>query len=155
MQDDLLKPTLSDKKLLEPLYSVGALIGAGFFGGGLSVCIVAAENARRQQRLAKDAVWLILAAIVSIAVMYLAIAQQVESGETIESRTVRFANRAAGFVLAGLFYWLHRTAYRTQRFTAVDAPSPYALVFLAIVLSIGITMALLPTLTTLAETGGL
>ena len=152
--NDLLKPSLAQDKLQQPIYSVGALIAAAFFGGAFAVPIVAFENARRQQRLGKDMLWLVVAIIASLGILYAAIVSQVQAAE-FDTRFVRIVNRATGFALVGAFYVLHRTAYRTQRFTGVDNPSPYAIVIIAVLAGAGITVALLPLLREIATAGGL
>ena len=143
MQDDeLLRPTLSEQGSLKPIYSVGALIASAFFGGMAAVCIVGGENARRQRRLGKDAIWLALAILATIGLLYGVMQYQVTSGEGVDASMVRLANRGGGFALAGLFYWLHRTAYRTQQFTGTDAPSPWAIVITACVIGIILVLGL-------------
>jgi len=152
--NDLLKPSLAQDKLQQPIYSVGALIAAAFFGGAFAVPIVAFENARRQQRLGKDMLWLAVAMIASLGILYAAIVNQVQSTE-FDARFVRIVNRATGFALVGLFYVLHRTAYRTQQFTGTDNPSPYVIVIFAVLVGAGITVVLLPLLKQVAMAGGL
>lgn len=155
MQDnDLLKPSLAQGKVHQPIYSVGALIATAFFGGALAVPIVAFENARRQRRLGKDILWIAVAIIVSVGILYAAVVNQIQSGE-LDSRFLRIVNRATGFGLVGLFYVLHRTAYRTQQFAGVENPSPYAIVIFAVLVGIGATVALSPLLLNVASTGGL
>lgn len=126
MNQGLLQPTLNEVTAKRSIYPVGALIAAAFFGGTFAVCLLGAENSRRQQRLRRDVGWIVAAVVLSCLTIYAAATNLF--GPSSDGSELRLYNRAGGFALVGLFYQLHRTTYRTQTFAAADAPSPYAAV---------------------------
>ncbi|MEL6950011.1 MAG: hypothetical protein AAGM16_07775 [Pseudomonadota bacterium] len=137
--DDLLSPSLAETTLV-PIYSVGALIAAAFFGGGLAVTMVAMINASRLKRLAKDMIWLLLAAALSIgAVIWAITASEGPESPRIPSEA-RIYIRAIGFGLCGAFFLLHRQVYRTMNLSGRPPPSPYVTVAVAVVASFGINL---------------
>lgn len=140
MDQNLLSPSL-DTPPTQPIYSMGAMIAAAFFGGSFAVPLLALENSRRLRRLGNDAIWLILALLAAtiLVVWVLATSTQTENW----GRDLRMWNRGGGFLLAGGFYLLHRRAYRTMRHTGLDSPTPYAAVAVAVIAGIAITLALI------------
>ena len=122
--DDLLKPSLGDRSKLQPIYSVGALIAAAFFGGGPAVVIVVGLNSDRLARLGRDAVWLVLGFVIAVAVPIAVLHGQVADTDTNAFRNARLVNRGIGFALAGAAFLLHRDAYRTMRTVGIEPPKP-------------------------------
>ena len=138
---DLLSPSLEQTRA-EPIYSVGALVAAAFFGGGLAVVIVAALNSGRLERFPRDLVWHALGVAAVVAVI-VAIAQMTEGNISQDTRSgLRLASRAMGFALVGGYYFLHRRAYRTMTVAGMDPPSPYLVVIVAVVASVFATLGL-------------
>lgn len=139
MDDDLLKPSL-DANTAQPIYSTGALIATAFFGGAFAVPFLAFENSRRLGRVARDALWIVVA-LAAAAGLVLWLSATVPEEDS--SRTIRLWNRGGGFVLAGGFYLLHQRAYRAMHHTGVEPPKPYVAVILAVVAGIVITVGVI------------
>jgi len=124
--DPLLQPSLgsSDSR---PIYSAGALVAAAFFGGSISVCIMATLNSIRLNRMRAHAVYLVIAMVAGVAVIWF-----LSEGVTTETTSrVRLANRGMGFALTGLFYLLYQRQYRSMKMLGGDPPSPWIPVILA------------------------
>ena len=141
-REELLTPTLGGGVDQEPVYSPGALMGAAFFGGGLASVMLSAENSRRQNRLRTDAIWLVSAFVLAFAVIFVAHAQYQPFDARDSSGSIRLIDRASGFVFGGIFYMLHRRAFRTQAMMAIDPPSPWSAVIFVVLVSHGLTVAL-------------
>lgn len=138
---DLLTPSLTEAPR-EPIFSVNAMIAAAFFGGAFAVPLLATENARRLGRLQRDVPWLVLALLIGAAV-FLGAWYLSEAADPDEvRRNVRLAVRALGFAWVGVFYGLHRHAYRTLKATGMNPASPYVAVIATVLLSFAITVGL-------------
>ncbi|MDX1498831.1 MAG: hypothetical protein R3176_02975 [Woeseiaceae bacterium] len=138
--DDLLKPSLGDGTKLQPIYSVGALIAAAFFGGGPAVVIVASLNSGRLARVGRDAALLVLGFVIAVAVPIAVLHGQLPDADTDSLRNTRLVNRGIGFVLAGAVFLLHRDAYRTMRTMGIEPPKPWVPVLAATLAGIAITL---------------
>ncbi len=134
MNQDLLKPSLGDDAI-EPIYSPGALMAAAFFGGGFAITALAGANMRRLNRLSSEWPWLVLGALASVVVIYVTMHLRGDGADQEGNRDVRIAVRATGFVLWGLFYYLHRERYRALQTFGLPPPSPWVPVILALVFS--------------------
>jgi hypothetical protein len=137
---DLLRPSL-EAHVARPIYSVGALIAAAFFGGSFAVMLLAAENSRRLGRWRVDCAWLALGFV--IAAGGILAAQDFftdPATNVIDSSSFRMANRALAFALVGGAYLLHRKAYRASTVTGLDPPSPYVAVIAVVI--VGTLLAL-------------
>ena len=139
--NDLLTPTL-DADQHTTIYSIGALVAAAFFGGGVAVCVMAMLNAHRLRRLGKDWVWLLLALAGSVAALMFAI-DYYGLAESQSNREIRMVNRGVGFALVGLFYWVHRPQYRSMTATGATVPKPYVPVIAAVLVGFAATTGLM------------
>ncbi|MEM8983970.1 MAG: hypothetical protein AAGC71_13150 [Pseudomonadota bacterium] len=139
---DLLTPSLQNDSTMA-VYSVGALIAAAFFGGGVAVVIMGTLNAYRLGRLGRDAILLIGMLLLSVGTL-VAMIEMTAGGDT--ARTARLVNRGLGFVLCGALYLLHQRAFKAMNFLGLDKPSPYVPVIAAIVVSILVTMGVFAAL---------
>ena len=135
-ENDLLTPSLQESTA-ESIYSVGALLAAAFFGGSVAVCIMATLNAYRLNSLRKDVVWLFLALATGLGILLMAL-NHPESAQD----TVRMVNRGTGLMLVGAFYILYKKQYRSMAVLGIKAPSPYAPVIAACLVSFALTIGL-------------
>ncbi len=133
MRDDLLTTTLESTEA-KPILPVGALIGAAFFGGALAVTIIGGDNARRLGRSNKDFFWVLLGLAAGIAT--LAIWALVLEPDGFARSNFGILNRGVGFAIAGLFYMVHRFAYRAMQMTGRKSPSPWVPVICAVLAAI-------------------
>lgn|GEM_PF-1340771 len=139
---DLLRPSLQDGAVAQPPYSVGALIAAAFFGGAIAVTLIAAANARRQRRLARDLPWLVVTTAIGLAIVSAPVVVGTGLVDPRDTGMIRIVYRAVGFAMAGAFFLLHRKAYRTVSSLGLDPPSPYVPVLFAVLASIGVAAVL-------------
>ena len=138
---DLLAPTLEDQRHAT-IYSTGALVAAAFFGGGVAVCVMGLLNSQRLKRLGQDWLWLLLGMVCSIAALLFAV-QYFGLEDSQASREIRMANRGAGFLLVGLFYWVHRAQYRGMAATGVTPPKPWIPVIVASLVGLAVTVGMM------------
>lgn len=139
MRDDLLTPSLESAET-KPILSVGALIGAAFFGGALAATVIGGDNARRLGRLKKDFIWVLLglAAGIAVPVVWTLILEPDGAARS----NLRIVVRGAGFAMAGIFYLAHRYAYRSMQLTGRASPSPWAPVIAAVIAAIVLQSAI-------------
>jgi cytochrome bd-type quinol oxidase subunit 2 len=135
----LLQPTLSRDSIVSKPYSVGALIAAAFFGGAFAVLVLGGENSRRQRRLTRDLPWLLLGLAAWLGIALLPFLDSFSSTIADHRAMARLVNRGAGFVLAGVFYCLHRRNYRTMATMGLAPPKPYGPVAAAVISGIFMT----------------
>ncbi len=121
----LLKPSL-DGAQSQTIYSVGALIATAFFAGGSAVLVMAALNSHRLNRLSRDIVWILGGLLLCGALLWVGYLW------ADDARTMRIANRALGFLLAGGVYLVFRPYYRSMSVMGREPPSPYLKVVLAL-----------------------
>lgn len=141
--EDLLTPSLGETKT-RPIYSVGAMIAAAFFGGGVAVPFLATLNSRRLARLGRDALWLAAGLVAGVAAPLAVLHLQEAGVGDAAIRDARIVNRLTGFVLAAAYYRLHRDAYRTMKIMGLEAPSPWIPVIgvvIGAVAVLGVSMA--------------
>ena len=126
---DLFEPVLG-KQAKEPIYSVGALMAAAFFGGAIAVFIVGIANMVRLKAQALSYVGLILGFGVTVSLSYgLPVVFE------LEARSNSVLIRIGGFALMGLLYLMHRREYRSMQLMGTDAPSPYLIVIVACIVA--------------------
>jgi hypothetical protein len=126
----LLRPSLTNAPLQRP-YSVRACYLVAFFGGALAIAIFGALTARRMGTLSKD-LWLFVAtAVLYLVGLYWAadatIHHQLPAWLTDlgkPTQTLRYAFRAFGLVIVGVFYWMRKDIWRAAELNG-DAPSPW------------------------------
>ncbi|MEM1260841.1 MAG: hypothetical protein AAGH76_00450 [Pseudomonadota bacterium] len=136
---DLLTPSLQDDSAAA-VYSVGALIAAAFFGGGIAVVMMGTLNAQRLSRLGRDSIWLILMLLLSIGAVVFAIELDVsESGRSLRA----VVSRGLGFALCGVLYVMHRRAFKAMTVLGLDPPSPYKPVIVACIMSFAVTSVII------------
>lgn len=130
---DLFEPVLS-KQAKEPIYSVGALMAAAFFGGSIAVFIIGVANMIRLQSPALPYLYLTLGfgAILTLS-NWLPVVYE------LEARNSSVITRLGGFVLMGLLYLIHRREYRSMQVLGADPPSPYLIVILACIVAYAIS----------------
>lgn len=128
MSDTLLQPSLESQRATS-IYSFGALVAAGFFGGAIAVTIVATLNSYLLKRLSRDALWLALGIVAGVATLFIMDAVY----EARTTRELRYALRGVGLLLAGGYYLLHRSELRAMATVGIKARSPWLPVVGAIV----------------------
>lgn len=135
MDDELLRPSLSETKSVAILSS-GALMAAAFFGGPLAVTAVAAMNSYSLNRLQRDWAPLIGILVIGMAAIYVFSHYLFE--DMSQGGRVRLATRAAGFACFGLAWLLHKKELRAQATMGMKPRSPWGPVTAACLLGIAV-----------------
>jgi hypothetical protein len=144
--DDLLAPTLSGSRPIQPIYSVRAGFFTAFFGGPIASAVMTAVNAHRLGRLRKDA-WVVVVGMAA-AVMLLWWQMHLGGNEWLRSALgrsgPRFASRIVAFGVFGLSSLVHRPFYRHMEFAGIDSPSGWragiGAVLVAAVITVGLAL---------------
>ena len=125
--DELLQPSLSRRRISAAPYSLQTVLLTSFFGGPLAGVILIGVNARLLGRLAKDALVLVVLAILVVAVEALLIHDRaaIESWlkDTIGFGTLRLTIQALGIATFGVAYWLHRDDQRSAELQGIERPN--------------------------------
>lgn len=136
----LLQPTLGTAPARRP-YSVRSCYLVAFFGGSLAIAIFGALTARRMGTLSKDGWLFVTTAVVSLVGLYWAADATINhqlpawlSEMDKPTRTLRYAFRAFGLVVVGIFYLMRKDIWRAAELNG-EAPSPWKPALTSIVIA--------------------
>jgi hypothetical protein len=149
LRDDLLTPSLGDAVMVLAPYSERAVFMTGFFGGPASAIAMIAINSYRLRRLRRDALILAGLSLAVVALVYwlgaTASGAQVAAmaGSTARSGT-RFLVQAAGLLMVGAGYLMHRREQRNAQLMGLPRPNGWGAAIPCVLLNI--PLAFLATL---------
>ncbi len=118
--DDLLRPTLSDRQSTPAIYGSTGFFLSAFFGGPLGAAIYGGCNSHRLQRLPKDAPVLLLIVAAAYFLPYVLyqqgwLQQLVAVAGGRAARNYEIILRALGLLSFGVIYLMHRDFFRASR----------------------------------------
>jgi hypothetical protein len=126
--DDLLQPSLNTADAQrKAIYSTTAGYLTAFIGGPFAAIAMAAINSGRLRRLARDAVPLAVAILLSIG-LYAFFARPehfAQAGLEFTDRSARFGARLFALLLFGAFWLLHKRYYRGAELLGLEQPNPW------------------------------
>jgi hypothetical protein len=127
----LLQPSLSGTGSAPPAapYSSTTSFACAFLAGPLGVLAIGALNVHRCRRWRKDAVFLALLVIATLAWLFVLpmwegyAAMQAASVQALGPGAWRYANRAFALALFGLLHWRHRELDRAASLMGLHRPN--------------------------------
>lgn len=127
--EDLLRPTLGKQATGQPaIYSTTTGYLTAFVGGPFAAIAMAALNSWRLRRLAIDALPLLAATALSVAVFLLFTHPELlgQTGVEFESRTERLWSRLFALIVFSAFWLIHRRYYRGMELLGLTPPNAWA-----------------------------
>lgn len=111
IRDDLLEPELTERPQRE-LFSTRSMFLVSFLGGPFCALAFCSLNVFRLNRLTRDAVWLLCAAVVACAPFVFMVWDPgvlafFSAGDS-RLRGLRYVSRIAALLVFGLLYWRQR-----------------------------------------------
>ncbi len=132
--DDLLQPSLADDEL-RPIYSIEAMMVAGFLGGPVAVALLWTLSARRLGSVGRDLPFVVALVAAALGLFYAFAEGLVEGG--------RAWIIGAGFLAVGCAWLRFRPQYRSQRIVGAEPPKPVLPVLCGFLLNVGLGFAVL------------
>lgn len=130
MQDNLLVPSLSNKRHNVGLYSVRSSFLVAFFGGPIAQILYSTLNSYRLKR-PQDSLFYLGAIVLSCLLFYfqieggLAVLTPLVDGLLDENHITRNLPRLLALLIWGGAYLLHRNFHRSAQLFNMPAPNPW------------------------------
>ena len=146
--EDLLRPSLSrPAEVASVPYSTNTFFIVAFIGGPLSAALMFALNAWRLGRVAKDAVWVLLALALFAGLTVFLLTPDVGVGlksalfEVFGDSSARVCMKALALAVFGVAWLCHRREQQSAQMFGLARPNPWAVGIGLIVLGLAVNYA--------------